>query len=270
MPLCWPLSLQDLLPDAARTLLSKQRAKFDRDWSLVAAAYPDLDRDTYLHAWLLVNTRTFYHTTPRTKKDLPREDHMVLQPVADLFNHSPNGCTVSFTPAGFTITTSVAADQGDEMFIRYGSHSNDFLLVEYGFTLPRGLNTFDEVCLDPYLTPRFSPAQRDVLQGRGFWGGYMLDAETACYRTQVALRVLCLPESTWLDVLEGERDEDRDHELVDRQLLKVLWKYSADIDEMKGKVNDVSVGNVMRNSLRDRWQQIVEMVDGAIARLSKD
>lgn len=155
------------------------------------------------------------------------------------------------------------------MFIRYGSHSNDFLLVEYGFTLPRGLNTFDEVCLDPYLCPRLSPAQRDALDARGFWAGYMLDAETACYRTQVALRVLCLAPAAWPDVLEGTRDEGEDQEVVDRQLLRVLRRYSSDVDGVRARVNDVSVGDVMRNTLRDRWQQIAEMVDGAIDRISQ-
>ncbi|KFH46998.1 Ribosomal N-lysine methyltransferase-like protein [Hapsidospora chrysogenum ATCC 11550] len=274
MPICWPPPLQDLLPSAARALLAKQRVKFDRDWAQVSAAdhLGPLCREDYLYAWLLVNTRTFYHTTPRTKKDLPRDDHMALQPVADLFNHSPAGCTVSFTPAGFTITathTSTTTGPDQEVFIRYGPHSDDFLLAEYGFTLPRGLNTFDEVCLDEYLCPRFTPAQRDALESRGFWGGYMLDAETACYRTQVALKVSGLPPDDWADVLEGLRDEDEDIELVDRQLLKILRRYAADIEQVKVRVNDVSVGDVMRNTLRERWQHIGEMVDNAIARISR-
>ncbi len=196
---------------------------------------------------------------------------MALQPVADLFNHSPNGCSVAFTTSNFTITTTVPTPEaGQEMFIRYGLHSNDFLLVAYGFTLPHRLNTFDEVCLDAYLLPLFSPRQKDVLESRGFWGRYMLDADTACYRTQVALKVLCLPEHTWLDVLDGERDEDEeaDLELVDGQLLKVLRKYAADIREVRDKVNDASVGDVMRNILRERWEQISDLVETAITRIS--
>lgn len=283
MPICWDASLQELLPAGARTSLDKQVAKFERDWAAVESAGQEtpalasLSRDSYLYAWLLVNTRTFYHTTAATKRlKLPREDHMALQPVADLFNHSPTGCAVAFTPAGFSITAEPgAADiaEGNEVFIRYGSHSNDFLLVEYGFTLPDGLNSFDEVCLDSYLCPLITAAgsreaKRRMLEDRGFWAGYMLDAETVCYRTQVALRALCLSRDDWEDFVDGRRDEDLDQPLVDRQLLKVLRQYADQIAETRDRVNDVSVGDVMRNSLRQRWEQIAALVDAALARAS--
>ncbi|KAF4124800.1 SET domain-containing protein [Geosmithia morbida] len=276
MPICWDASLQALLPKKARTILDKQIAKFERDWAAVSAAsaskvepISNLTREAYLYAWLLVNTRTFYHTTPTTKKKLPREDHMALQPVADLFNHSPDGCAVSFTSAGFTITAGADIPADTEVFIQYGSHSNDFLLVEYGFTLPHGLNSFDEVCLDEYLCPRVaSPSKRRMLEDRGFWAGYMLDSETVCYRTHVALRALCLPEDEWIDFVDGRRDEDLDQHLVDRELLRILRRYAADIADTREKVNDVSVGDVMRNRLRERWEQIADLVDAAISRAS--
>ncbi|CAH0019210.1 unnamed protein product [Clonostachys rhizophaga] len=275
MPLCWPQDLVALLPPKAQTLLSKQSAKFDKDWSVVSSAAASLPasmtRPQFLYAWLLVNTRTFYHTTPATKAKLPKEDHMVLQPVADLFNHSPDGCSVAFGHKGFQITTTHAHKAGDELFIRYGSHSNDFLLVEYGFTIPSPENPFDETALDPYLCPRFTPAQKELLEEEGFWTGYMLDSQTACYRTQTALRLLCLPEWQWRAVLDGQRDEDEDGALVDAELLKLLRKYEKDARATVTEIDQLDkVGeDESRRLLRERWIEIRQLIDTNAARLSQ-
>lgn len=267
MPLSWPSELQNLLPHKAKQLLDKQRAKFDIDWALVTAAYPTLSKDDFLYAWHLVNSRTFYHVTKTTEK-LPKADHMVLQPVADLFNHSPDGCKVSFDDTCFTITTTTSYNEGDELFIRYGSHSNDFLLVEYGFTLPGSMNPWDEICLDPYLCSEFTKRQRAELEETGFWGKYMLDSETACYRTHTALRMLCCSYSRWRAVLDGERDEDQDQEAVSEGLVVVLTRCGDDVMSKLNELDRCTVGNEdMIRSLRTRWLQMMELVDVSIERL---
>ncbi|KAG5992088.1 hypothetical protein E4U43_003855, partial [Claviceps pusilla] len=273
MPLSWPPELQALLPATAKALLDKQSAKFAKDWSLVSAAYPSvITHDDFLYAWHLINSRTFYHTTRRTQTRLPKEDHMVLQPVADLFNHAPDGtlalCHVVFNEDCYTFTTSRSCKDGEELFIRYGPHSNDFLLVEYGFALPSGLNKWDEVCLDPYMCPLFTAQQKHTLDEAGFWGKYMLDSETPCYRTQTALRLLCLPEPQWRAVLDGQRDEDEDAEAVNRELLKVLRRCEKDV---KSKVMDLdrcTAGEEeVTDRLRQRWLQIKELVVSNMSRL---
>ncbi|KAG5973797.1 hypothetical protein E4U55_000272 [Claviceps digitariae] len=272
MPLSWPPELQALLPATAKALLDKQSAKFTKDWTLVSAAYPLLTHDAFLYAWHLINSRTFYHTTRRTQSRLPKEDHMVLQPVADLFNHAPDKalalCHVFFDEVCYTITTERPCKTGEELFIRYGPHSNDFLLVEYGFTLPSGLNKWDELSLDPYMCPLFTPQQRHTLEEAGFWAKYMLDADTACYRAQTALRLLCLSERQWRAVLDGQRDEDQDAEAVNRELLRVLRRCEKDI---KSKVMDLdrcAAGDVeMRDRLRQRWLQMKGLVVTNMSRL---
>lgn len=195
---------------------------------------------------------------------------MVLQPVADLFNHAPTGwCAGAFDEAAFTITTTADHAEGQELFIKYGSHGNDFLLVEYGFTLPPPLNPWDETCLDPYLCPALIAAgQRTRLEEAGFWGKYMLDRETACYRTHVALRALCLTPLQWQAVLDGERDEDRDQHLVDEELVRVLERYEADVAGKVAEVEEATAGDELsQESLRDRWVQIRELVVGTRHRL---
>ncbi|KAM4065049.1 SET domain-containing protein [Hirsutella rhossiliensis] len=269
MPIYWPRELHALLPPTARRLRDRQRAKFGRDWALVAAAYPDaMTRRRFLYAWNLVNSRTFYHATPQTETTLPREDRIALQPVADLFNHAPDGgCSVAFDHADYTFTTTRPHGPGDELFICYGPHSNDFLLVEYGFTLAG--NPWDETCLDPYLCPFFSASQRQCLQDAGFWERYMLDAETACFRTQMALRILCLAPAQWRAVLDGTRPEDQDQDAADAELLKVLTRYEKDIRSKLVEIDragDDASGQA-KACLRSRWIQIKQLVVTTISRL---
>lgn len=277
--------------------MSKQQDKFNKDWALVSAAYPSrvgeageetgsIAKDDYLYAWLLVNTRTFYHrktTGAKTKASLA-QDHMALQPVADLFNHSPEGhCDVTADDHAFTFTTTRVHKPGEEVFIRYGPHGNDKLLIEYGFTLspPPSLpkpthteepaaaaNPWDETSLDTYLCPSFSALQKEHLQAAGFWESYMLDSQTACYRTHVALRMICLPLWHWQDVLDGIRDEDEDKPAIDAELLKVLKQYEADICSTLREVEETTAGDDgMRASLRNRWLQIQELVEKSIEKL---
>ncbi|OAA60059.1 SET domain protein [Cordyceps fumosorosea ARSEF 2679] len=280
LPLCWPAELRALLPHKAAKLLSRQRANFQRDWAAVeAASFPSRPRrptwDDFRHAWLLVNTRSFYHTT-RGTATRPREDHMVLQPVADLFNHSPAAadvCEGSFDDAAFTITTRARHAPGDELFIKYGPHGNDFLLVEYGFALPPPLDAaWDETCLDEQLCPALAavPGARQRLEEAGFWGGYMLDRQTACYRTHVALRALCLTPLRWRQVLDGERDEDADRERVDAALVGVLRRYEEDIAARIADVEGATAGEPLsREIMRDRWLQIQDLVVSTRRRLEE-
>ncbi|KAK7739001.1 hypothetical protein SLS53_005897 [Cytospora paraplurivora] len=317
MPLTWPPSLQSQLPTAAKRMLDKQRAKFERDWAHVSAALPTIQsraaaarppkggssdggsggspgvaveaacttRDEYLHAWLLVNTRTFYFVTPRTER-LPKEDHMVLQPVADLFNHTDRGgCGVAFDHAeAFTFTAARPYARGEEVHISYGRHSNDFLLVEYGFVL--GRNEWDEVCLDGAVLPALSGAQREELEGVGFLGNYVLDRDTVCHRTQVALRILAvsgryggLTMGAWRRFVNGLDDGEGSQAKADSLLVGLLEEYDGviggKVKELKklefGDDDDDDGGEDLNESRRGlllaRWGQIRELVRATVERL---
>ncbi|PHH76423.1 hypothetical protein CDD82_4002 [Ophiocordyceps australis] len=271
MPLCWPRELQLLLPPAAKALLDSQCAKLDRDWALVAAAYSDsrIPRLDFVYAWALVNSRTFYHTTPRTLARLPHDDHMVLQPVADLFNHTPHaaaGCSVAFDSRGYTFTAACAYKPGQELLIRYGAHSNDHLLVEYGFTLDS--HPEDAILLDPYLCPVFIAPQRHLLRQSHFWQRYILGSDEPCYRTLTALRLLCLSTTQWRAVLDGSRDEDHDRDAVHAQLLKLLFQLQKDVRSKLAQLHRIKAGTpAMRTSLRTRWLQIKNLIMAHVSRL---
>lgn len=300
MPLTWPASLQSFLPAGASQLLDKQRAKFDKDWDTVSAAFPiegkakakggtvrkECTRDEYLYAWLLVNTRTFYFVTPKMEK-LPKEDHMALQPVADLFNHTDrDGCHVTFDHAdSFAFRTTRAYEKGDEVHISYGSHSNDFLLIEYGFILAQ--NHWDEVCLDEdVIMPALSRRQRVELEDVGFLGNYVLDNDTLCHRTQVALRQMAvtgryggLTMDEWRKFVSGLDDGEKSQAKVDAQAVGLLERYEATIKSKEKELKKMRVqdedGNEEMNQSRKetllrRWGQIRKLVRTTIERLEDE
>lgn len=262
MPLVWPRDLQMLLPKAARTLLSNQEAKLKKDWAMVSAAFPQLDEDRYRYAWLLVNTRTFYYVTPKLKKR-STDDHMCLQPVADLFNHGDVGCNVAFDHHGFTIKTMREHAEGDELKICYGSHSGDFLLVEYGFVMDK--NKWDEVLLDDVLLPKLDARQKDKLEEAGYLGKYVLDRETVCYRTQAAVRLLCCGFREWRRFIDGIDDGERSQPKVDRAVLGLLGDLKQDAEKSISEVEALTIEDQQQQEmLIRRWKHIKDLADANI------
>lgn len=288
MPLTWPKALQDLLPTAAKRLLEKQRKKFDLDWSIVSGAFPfsadeglaaSCPKEEYMYTWLLVNTRTFYFVTPQTEK-LPKEDHMALQPVADLFNHTDkDGCHVAFDHNdSYSFRTRRAYEKGEEVHISYGSHSNDFLLTEYGFVLAS--NTWDEVCLDDAIMPSLSKRLQDELEDVGFLGNYVLDRETVCHRTQVAMRLLLtdmrngISLGQWRRFVNGLDDGDSSQRKADALLAQYLQQYGDVVSEKMEDLRNMEFDpatTTLDESRRDlvlrRWEQIESLLENTIQRL---
>lgn len=268
MPYTWETALQMLLPPAAKSLLENQQRKFSRDWTIASRAFPELDKKSFLHKWLIVNTRTFYWTVPGAKKLPIPDDCMALNPFADYFNHADEGCKVEYGPMGFKIFADRVYEKDEEIYISYGSHSNDFLLVEYGFILSE--NKWDELQLDHIILSELSTKQRDQLEGVGFLGKYVLDQNTVCHRTQVALRLFCLPLKKWYRFVNGEDDTEFDQHKADQVLLKLLTKYEYQAKDVSDQVSSLKIGNIYQRQMLDkRWKQIRALLKTAINRIQK-
>ncbi|KAF5000852.1 hypothetical protein FGRMN_1460 [Fusarium graminum] len=267
MPMMWPSELQALLPKRARDLLDHQTTTFHRECEIVLKAFPQLTRDEYLYAWVLINTRTFYNSMPKMK-GYAHADRLVCMPTADLFNHADQGCTLAYSALGYSVQADRVYRQGEEVYVSYGPHSNDFLLTEYGFILDT--NRWDEVYLDEVILPRLNKTQRADLKSINFLGRYVLDDQTlGCHRTQVALRMLCCTQRQWQRFFDAEDDgrssqvEVNDLLLTSlKEFLGIIEKTSRDIDEIEGGSSS------QRELLRRRWQQIESMVTKTIGTLS--
>ncbi|OBT49467.1 hypothetical protein VE00_00325 [Pseudogymnoascus sp. WSF 3629] len=265
MPILWSPVLQDFLPQAASALLSGQIKKFELDWATVSGAFPALTRDHYMYNWLIVNTRTFYYVPPGTKKKKDPKDCMALNPFADYFNHSSQGCTVEFGPEGFEITSNKVYEAGEEIYISYGKHSNDFLLAEYGFIMDE--NDFDHILLDSVIIPKMDAVQLQLVRDAGYLGNYVLDKESVCYRTEVALRALCMPARRWERFVDSGVDGQHDQAMADELLIKVLKLYVAKAQNLIEQLLSLEVKDRSQvETLVRRWNQILLFLQGAIER----
>lgn len=285
LPLLWSKRLQKRLPYAARKLLENQDKKFGEDWleAMDPMVYrpEDYTRTDFMHAWILVNTRTFYYTPPNYKKtrnkkrfpwlDPDPNENMALNPFADYFNHSsPPTCEVSYSEKGFDIEAVLPVKTGEEVYISYGKHSNDFLLAEYGFIMDENEN--DSISMDDLVMKRIEEtggkiagkSRRINCEGWGFWGKYTLDKDGVCYRTQVALKSLVMSERRWEHLCRGNdigEDEEEAYVEVLREVLEecleTAKKAVKSLQRMKTEETEEAEA---RDTLMRRWKQIVALV----------
>ncbi|KAH0494436.1 hypothetical protein TgHK011_001055 [Trichoderma gracile] len=258
MPMLWPRELKDLLPLESQCTLQRREKEFEDNWNDFKEAFPDVPREEYMYAWLVVNTRTFYHETSETLK-YPWEDRLALIPVADLFNHAYDGCKVYYSPEGYHIMADRAYKKGEELFISYSSHSNDYNLLEYGFVPDE--NTSDDVCIDDVVLPKLSERHKAELQMRDMLGGYPLASDSVC-RTQGVLRLLCCTEEEFYGFLDGKEKGSLVQDRVDAYLWELLSVFLTDIVAKRVRqVQELKVGREDQKALLEkRWRQIERLV----------
>ena len=182
---------------------------------------------------------------------------------------------------------------GDEVLATYGAHSNDKLMVHYGFVCASTMqhaSPDDEVRLDHVIIPHLSDETKSQLQDVGFLGGYaLLPVEypcaressddslgdgcsdncrqpwELCFKTQVAARAVLLTANEWeYFVTNGEDLSGDQSAAVNKWLRPHLQSLSTEalkkyvdlqklLDGDKPLSEDRAVGVRM---LHERWSQI--------------
>ncbi|KAI9849191.1 MAG: hypothetical protein M1838_000268 [Thelocarpon superellum] len=261
MPVWWPAPAQDLLPPAAKALLRAQQQKLAHDLDAVVHAFPEMSRADYAYHWLIVNTRSFYYHPPGNGTTLDAADCMALCPLADHFNHAARGCSGTFGPDGFSILSDRTYESGEEVCISYGHHSNDLLLVEYGFVLAD--NEWDEMRLDHLILPTLTAEQKSQLDAKG---KYVVDRDTVCYRTEVALRLSLVPVNQWIRFVHGTDEGTREQGKVDEAVATLLEQFRAQawssLEEIRQRPRDERG----RRALETRWTQVLRLLDDHLRR----
>jgi hypothetical protein len=249
------------------------QTRFSKDWDSIRFLDLGFTKEVFTHAWLVVNTRSLYykpeHSSPYA--DLPKTRYMTLCPFVDYFNHSSSGCKVELSSKGYSVTSTVPHAEGEQIFVSYGCHSNDFLLVEYGFLLPDRDNKWDEVRIDSLILSELKPAHINYLEAEGFLGNYVFDWNLFCYRTQAAVRMALIPVGgpsegrmveRWRGFLAGEEEGEREQPVVDQFLFRLLKRLRGASEEALRKVERLR-GGYAKICLKERWEQILEMI-GAV------
>ncbi|KAI5124551.1 hypothetical protein M0805_003073 [Coniferiporia weirii] len=151
---CEQYLLQYLPPDVLSELQAVAK-RFWNDWKVAlrcAETYQTvfcmdgrpkvLDIDDFLWAWLIVNTRCLYSKI--FKKNLPLSN-LTLCPIIDFANHATSDFLPQVSPRKTSedalakprdfvfLTPGRAVDEGEEVYLKYGSHCNRTLFAEYGF-----------------------------------------------------------------------------------------------------------------------------------------
>ncbi|EAU30918.1 predicted protein [Aspergillus terreus NIH2624] len=130
-----------------QNLLPQQEKRLQQAWDSVVAVFPDTDWESFSYHWLIVNTRCFYYLMPGEEPPEDSNDAMAMLPFADYFNHSDVACNVKFDGEKYVFRatkhygiaihplmrheeSNSDTDEGEEIYMSYGPHPNDFLLTE--------------------------------------------------------------------------------------------------------------------------------------------
>ncbi|QDS71218.1 hypothetical protein FKW77_010391 [Venturia effusa] len=268
MPFTWSPNQQDHLPPAVQALLKHQRSKFDRDWAALDGEISENLKDLYEYYWLIVNTRCFYWTYFKKAKDaakkgksLSRDDCMALCPFADYLNHADEGCTFHYDTKGITVVCNRDYAAGEEVVVSYGAHSNDYLLVEYGFILQE--NKDDSTKVDHIILPMLTKAQATFLEQHDYLGDYTLDSAGVCYRTQVALRSTFTSAKRMEQFLAGGWDGEKDDAKVATIRNNILQEFQDEIEAKLAELVEMEDSAVV-STLVMRWEQILAMTEAVL------
>ncbi|OJI96721.1 hypothetical protein ASPVEDRAFT_251273 [Aspergillus versicolor CBS 583.65] len=200
-----------------QNILPKQKRRMHSAWQCVLQAFPGTDWDMFSYYWFIINTRSFYYVTPGEQEPEDWNDAVGLVPIADYFNHAGNevgyqtdlrditfrftdmgdiqSCMATFDKESYTINATRRIEEGEEVYISYGSHPNDYLLVEYGFIPDH--NPYDAIFLDDLVFEHFTEYELEELKMHDLYGNYKITQNGPCSRTQDVACMVCMRPKKW-------------------------------------------------------------------------
>ncbi|KAF8514077.1 hypothetical protein JB92DRAFT_2920908 [Gautieria morchelliformis] len=233
--------------------------------------------ETYLWAWLNVNTRCVYH---RVSPSPSHPDNLTLCPLLDLANHTSSSAHASPRtpiPTFYSPSTS-QLNKGDEVYLRYGPHSNVTLFTEYGFVEenPSNGGQLDVSDILELLFRKKGPLgawMKTALEATNYWGNWTLHDTPGpahpSYRLLPALRLLQLspqlspgtssndptydsPElKVWHETILGEKD------FVSSDNERTVWQQLLEICEIVAKRSEEGLDRLQqacRGKDLDGWR----------------
>ncbi|KAM9173373.1 SET domain-containing protein 4 isoform 2-T4 [Pangshura tecta] len=147
-PVCLDQEVVRLLPEPLRRKAQEQRTVVQELYTSSKSFFSSLQSlftenvetvfnyDALQWAWCTINTRTVYMKHSQRECFSREPDVYALAPYLDLLNHSPNvqvKAAFNEQTRCYEIRTDSHCKRHEELFICYGPHDNQRLLLEYGF-----------------------------------------------------------------------------------------------------------------------------------------
>ncbi|NWX56283.1 SETD4 protein, partial [Promerops cafer] len=173
-PACWEPDAINLLPKPLKKKAQEQKLLIQELFRSSKAFFSSLqplfaeNTGTIFNfsalewAWCTVNTRTIYMKHPHRECFSLEPDVYALAPYLDLLNHSPNvqvKAAFNERTRSYEIWTNSQCKKYQEVFICYGPHDNQRLLLEYGFVAMDNPHSSVYVSADTLLK-YFSPLDK--------------------------------------------------------------------------------------------------------------
>nr|XP_023485875.1 SET domain-containing protein 4 isoform X2 [Equus caballus] len=259
-PVCLEPEVVDLLPKPLKAKAREQRTRLQafftssRDFfsslrPLFSEAVESIfSYSAFLWAWCTVNTRAVYMKPRRRRCFSAEPDTYALAPYLDLLNHSPD----VQVQAGFNeetrcyeIRTVSSCRKHEEVFICYGPHDNQRLLLEYGFVSihnPHACVYVSKDILVKYLpsTDKQMKKKISILKDHDFIENLTFGWDGPSWRLLTALKLLCLEAeefTCWKKVLLGEIISDTNEKTSLDIAQKICCYFIEETNAMLQKVS---------------------------------
>ncbi|KAM6382788.1 SET domain-containing protein 4 isoform 1-T8 [Alca torda] len=226
-PVCLEHDVVSLLPEPLRKKAQEQRTTVHELYMSSKAFFSSLqplfaeNTGTIFNysalewAWCTINTRTIYMKHSQRECFSLEPDVYALAPYLDLLNHSPNvqvKAAFNEQTRSYEIRTNSQCKKYKEVFICYGPHDNQRLLLEYGFVAMNNPHSSVYVSSDTLLK-YFPPldkqrnAKISILKDHDFLENLTFGWDGPSWRLFTALKLLSLGAdefTSWRRTLLGD------------------------------------------------------------------
>ncbi|KAF7591908.1 hypothetical protein BBP40_000879 [Aspergillus hancockii] len=246
-----------------QNLLFQQEKRLHAAWDIVVSVFPDTNWETFSYHWLIVNTRSFHFLMPGQEPPEDRNDAMALLPFADYFNHSDIACNVKFDGEKYVFRATKHYDEGEEVYMSYGHHPNDFLFAEYGFYLDE--NGSETLYLDDIIFKDLPLSLQEELSFEQYYGNYQATATGVCYRTEMAACSTYMPLKDWRNYVLGYSTRGTDEKKSVTIIHGWIGTYLQEVDTAITALEENETSQVAPKNLEKikvllkRWAQIRDL-----------
>uniref|UniRef100_A0A8C9PEZ3 SET domain containing 4 n=1 Tax=Spermophilus dauricus TaxID=99837 RepID=A0A8C9PEZ3_SPEDA len=274
-PVCLEPEVVNLLPKALKAKTEEQRAHVQKLFTS--------SRDFFSSLQPLFAEPIDSIFSSSTGLWFGEPDTCALAPYLDLLNHSPHvqvNAAFNEKTRCYEIRTASGCRKHEEVFICYGPHDNQRLLLEYGFVSPCNPHACVYVSRDTlvkYLpsTDKQMNKKISILKDHGFIENLTFGWDGPSWRLLTALKLLCLEAekfTCWKKVLLGEVISDANEKTsldVAQKICHHLLEESSAMLQRVSHMKDEKVSLVSQLALVETlWREELKVLQASAETLA--